>query len=1011
MPVNISEANLERIIEGVLVSGRSTNNNNVAETGAIYHVAYAPGGYVKRKPGDYDRALCLDTTLLVKFVQATQPQTWQKYKTQHKESAARDFAVGVSRLVQSKGTLTAFRKGYKADGCQFKLMFNRPNTTFNPDLQKQYEGNIFSVIRQLRYRPEKDKSQPELDLTLFLNGLPIFTVELKNRFTNQNVFDAIKQYKETRDPKEPLFRQGRCLAHFAVDTQLVYFTTHLNGANTRFFPFNKGYNMGAGNPPVHELSKRFANSYLWEAVWARDSVLNLISQFVQFYDVLDENGRKTGKKLLLYPRYHQLTAVRRLINDARSNGPGKRYLIQHSAGSGKTFTIAWLAHQLTTLHDDNDNIIFDSVIVISDRRVLDRQLQQAMRDFEQQRGKVENIDQTSRQLKQALQDGKRIIVTTLQKFPVIARQIDDLAGSKFAVIVDEAHSSQSGSSTQALNRALSVEDDSTEAPEEDMEDRLVQEMTLRRHLPNVSTFAFTATPKQKTLQLFGEKQSDGSYKAFSLYPMRQAIDEGFIMDVLQNYTTYKSYFHLNKNIENDPHYDKKKAKRLLLKMVNDDPRTIDEKVAIIVEHFNTQVAHRVGGKAKAMIVTRSRLHAVRYKLAVDAYIGRNGYPFQSLVAFSGKLTDTDTGIDHSESSLNTAAAGEYIGEKQTADTFKKQAFGLLIVANKFQTGFDQPLLHTMYVDKKLGGVNAVQTLSRLNRIHPDKEETMVIDFENEAEDIQSAFEPYYEQTILSEGTNPNVLYRLQDEIEDFHFFEQADVDEFMRRYLLGNNDELGNLYALLEPAKKQFKEATPDEQADFRKRLMDFVRLYGFLAQIMPFVETDWEKLFHYGRLLLTELPLPDRGEMPVDVKQKVDMDTYRLQQTFEGSISLQRGQNKLQPAGTGGPGGIPAEELDPLSVILEELNQLGGIPNTENNKAAVKHLQTQLTGDPALEASMRVSSSENGRLTFDQVAEELFEEMIEENFKFYKQVTDDPTLKQRFFDWLYEQYLRKQGE
>lgn len=1009
MPVNTSEANLETIIENIMIHGKPSAKG-IAESGPQYHPAYAPGGYKKRQPADYNRAQCLDVELLIKFVQATQPQTWQKYKKQHKENAARDLATGVANLVKRKGVLEAFRKGYKADGCQFKPIYYRPNTSFNPEAQKLYEGNIFSVIRQLRYRPETDKSQPELDMALFLNGLPIFTVELKNRFTNQNVFDAIKQYKETRDPNELLFRQGRCLAHFAVDTQLVYFTTQLQGNATRFFPFNQGYNLGAGNPPVHELSKRFANSYLWEEIWARDSVLNLIHQFIQFYDLLDENGRKTGKRVQLFPRYHQLTAVRRLIDHARFNGPGQRYLIQHSAGSGKTFTIAWLAHQLTALHDDNDNIIFDSVIVISDRRVLDRQLQQAMRDFEQQRGKVENIDQTSRQLKQALQDGKRIIVTTLQKFPVIARQIDELAGNRFAVIVDEAHSSQSGSSTQALNRALSVEDDASEEPEEDMEDLLVKEMALRRHLPNVSTFAFTATPKPKTMQLFGTKQPDGSYKEFSLYPMRQAIEEGFIMDVLQNYTTYKSYFHLNKKIEEDPHYDKKKAKRLLLSMVNDDPKTIQAKVAIIVEHFHTQVAERIGGKAKAMIVTRSRAHAVRYKLAVDAYIQAQGYPFQSLVAFSGKVKDTDTDVEYSESGMNTAVAGEYISEKSTADTFKKQAYGLLIVANKFQTGFNQPLLHTMYVDKKLGGVNAVQTLSRLNRTHPEKEETMVLDFENEAEDIQKAFEPYYEQTILSEGTDPNVLYHLQDELEGFHFYEQDEVDTFMRVYLKGKHDELGNLYAILNPVVERFEGATPDEQADFRKWLKDFVRLYGFLAQIMPFEETDWEKLFHFGRLLLTLLPLPDRGKLPLEVRQQVDMETYRLQQTFEGSISLQRGQNKLKPAGTGGPGGIPLEEKDALSQILEELNELGGIPNTENNKAAVNQLQKKLTEDPALEASMRVSSSENGRLTFDQVAEELFEEMIEDNFKFYKQVTDDPTLKQRFFDWLFEQYSTKHG-
>lgn len=1011
MPVNTSEANLETIIERVLLTGRHDLDPGLAEPAPAsqYQVAYTPGGYHKRRPADYDRDLCLDMEFLVKFVQATQPETWADYKKHHKQSPERDFAQGVSRHIRRKGTVYALRNVYKDSGCHFRLAYFRPNTGLNPDLQNKYQANLFSIIRQLRYRPQGDKSQPELDLVLFLNGIPIFTAELKNRLTGQTFLDAIEQYQDDRDPREPLFQHGRCLAHFAIDSQLVYFTTHLQGEKTRFFPFNKGYNNGAGNPPVHNLSRRFANSYLWEEIWCRDSVLNLVQQFIRFYETVDDQGKKTGRKALIFPRYHQLTAVRDLIQDARENGPGQRYLIQHSAGSGKTFTIAWLAHQLSTLHDDEDNLIFDTVIIISDRRVLDRQLQQAMRDFEQKRGVVENIDQTSRQLKQALEEGKKIIVTTLQKFPVISRQIGELSGNTFAVIVDEAHSSQSGSSVQELNRALSQEDNETEEDGEDMEDVLIREMALRRHLPNVSTFAFTATPKEKTLQLFGRKAANGEYQSFSLYPMRQAIDEGFIMDVLANYTTYKSYFRLLKKVEDDPHYDKKKATRLLMRFVDDHPQTIQRKVAVIVEHFHTQVAHRVGGRAKAMVVTRSRAHAVRFKLAVDKYIKAQGYPYRTLVAFSGKVTDTDTGISYTETEMNTRAMGEYIPESKTAETFEKDGYRFLIVAEKFQTGFDQPLLHTMYLDKKLSGLNAVQTLSRLNRTHPDKEETMVLDFVNEAEDIQNAFQKYYQATILSEGTEPNVLYQLQSEIESYHFFDMDEVDAFIQVYLQGSHDQLGDLYALIRPAVERFEEATHDEQIEFRKHLRDFVRLYAFLSQLLPFAETEWEKLFHFGRLLLTSLVIEQREQLPLEVQQDVDMEQFRLQQTFEGSIDLQGGNTRLKPISGQRGGWQPTlEELEPLSLILEELNRLGGIDPTDDNKAAVRQLQNKLAEDPALETSIRVSSPENARLTFDEVAESLFEEMVEDNFKFYKHVTDEPSLKKRFFDWLFDEYRRQ---
>lgn len=998
-----NEANFETIIENILIKGQP-EGAGFAETQAVYGAGFAPGGYIKRKNTSYDSALCLDPELLLNFIRTTQPERWQKFKQQHADATTR-LPQGVATLIKRKGVLEAMRRGFKQSGCHFRLVYFRPNTTLNPDMQQKYEANIFSIMRQVMYKAGKKLS---LDLGLFLNGIPLFSAELKNPLTSQNVFNAITQYKEDRSPKEPLFKQGRCIAHFAVDPQLVYFTTTLAGEKTRFFPFNQGYNLGAGNPPVHPKSSRFATSYLWEETWSRDSVLNLIHKFAQFFDELDDKGQKTGKKLLIFPRYHQLSAVRGLITHARTLGTGHRYLIQHSAGSGKTYTIAWLAHQLATLHAADNERVFDSILVITDRRILDQQLQQAMRDFEQERGVVENIDTTSRQLKEALEDGKQIIVTTLHKFPVIAKQMEMLNGRNFAVIVDEAHSSQSGSMVQELNRTLSSvnDDEAQEDAPDDLEDVITNEVLLRRHLPNVSTFAFTATPKPKTLQLFGSKQGE-SYEAFSHYPMRQAIEEGFIMDVLENYTTYKSYFHLLKKVQDDPHYDKKKAARLLMRFVNDHPKTIEQKVAIIVEHFHEHVAHRIDGKAKAMIVTRSRPHAVRYKLAVDAYLAQQKLPYQTLVAFSGKINDPETALSHTESSLNSQTAGEQIGEKQTAEAFKQARFRFLIVANKFQTGFDQPLLHTMYVDKQLGGVNAVQTLSRLNRTHAKKSDTAVVDFVNDVEEIEKAFNRYYEKTILSKATDPNVLYAVQGELEDFHFYSEDEVASFAKVFYQGDDSQMGMLYNILAPVVAKFSEAGEDEQVAFRSRLRDFVRLYAFLSQVLPFVETEWEKLFHFGRLLLTVLPIYKR-ELPSEIKQQVDMETYSLKQTFEGSIGLKRGENKLAPVGMGNAAGVVVPEMEPLSQILHELNQLGGVEVTPDNEAAVRQLQTKLKQDDGLEAALRVNSEENARLAFDEFAEDQFQEMIDDNFKFYKHVTDDVTLKRRFFDWLFEQYLRE---
>src|SRR5712692_6388418 len=717
MSIEISERSFEEAIEcGLLLHGPDACAGDVTvvrETSPPYGDT-PPGGYRKGHPEDYDRALCLLPRDVVDFVLATQPKEWQKLAQHHGAAAKEQFLKRLAAEIERRGALDVLRQGIKDSGCKFRLAYFRPASGLNEETRRLHAANLFAVVRQARY---STRNEDCLDLVLFLNGIPIFTAELKNPLNGQDVENAIRQYKADRDPREPLLAHGRCLAHFAVDPDLVYVTTQLAGPKTRFLPFNQGKFGGAGNPPVPPTRKGYATAYLWEETWARDSVLDLVRQFIHEVEEEDEKGRKTGKRFLIFPRYQQLECVRKLVGDARVAGAGQRYLIQHSAGSGKSFTIAWLAHQLATLHDAGDRRVFDSIVVITDRRVLDRQLQTTMRQFEQTLGVVQNIDTTSRQLKEALEAGKTIIVTTLQKFPMISKEIGELPGKRFAVIVDEAHSSQSGESTKSLKAVLAsgsleeaeAEESGAATPEEELESTILAEMEKRGRLPHVSTFAFTATPKPRTLELFGTKRSDGKFEPFHLYSMRQAIEEGFILDVLANYTTYTAYWRLLKKIEDDPRYDKKKAQYLLKSFVELHPHAIGEKVRVMVEHFAAQVQNEIGGKAKAMIVTRSRLHAVRYKLAVDKYLAARGLSFKALVAFSG--TVEDGGRPYTEPGMNG------FPETQTAKAFEQAEYRFLIVANKFQTGFDQPLLHTMYVDKKLGGVNAVQTLSRLNRTH------------------------------------------------------------------------------------------------------------------------------------------------------------------------------------------------------------------------------------------------------------------------------------------------------
>jgi len=955
----------------------------------------------------------------VDFVLATQPKEWQRLAQHHGAAVKEQFLKRLAAEIERRGALDVLRQGIKDSGCKFQLAYFRPASGLNEETRCLHAANIFSAVRQVHYSTKNDQPSPglrpagkSLDLVLFLNGIPIVTAELKNPLNGQDVEDAIRQYKTDRDPRESLLAYGRCLGHFAVDPDLVYVTTQLAGPKTRFLPFNQGKFGGAGNPPVPPTAGRggfetrlYPTAYLWEETWARDSVLDLVRQFVHEVEEEDEKGRKTGKRFLIFPRYQQLDCVRRLVADARARGAGQRYLVQHSAGSGKSFTIAWLAHQLSTLHDASDRRVFDSIVVITDRRVLDRQLQATMRQFEQTLGVVENIDTTSRQLKEALESGKTIIVTTLQKFPVIAKEIGELRGKRFAVIVDEAHSSQSGESTKSLKSVLASrsleeaeeQEAGAETPEEELESTILAEMEKRGRLANVSTFAFTATPKPKTLELFGTKRPDGKFAPFHLYSMRQAIEEGFILDVLANYTTYKAYWRLLKKVEGDPRYDKKKAEYLLKSFVELHPHAIAEKVRICVEHFAAQVQGEIGGKAKAMIVTRSRLHAVRYKLAVDRYVAERGYPCKAIVAFSG--TVQDGGQSYTESGMNG------FPEAQTAKTFERLEFRFLVVANKFQTGFDQPLLHTMYVDKKLGGVNAVQTLSRLNRTYPEKKGTMVLDFANEADEIKDAFEPYYETTLLSESTDPNLLYEVQTRLAAFPVYTQADVDAFAKIYFDPKATQ-DQLYAVLAPVVERFQALCEQEQQDFRGQLTDYVRLYAFLAQVLTFADADLEKLYVFARHLRRLLPA-DRTTLPREVQQNIDMESYRIQQTGSGTVALERKPGVLDPVGTKGAHGSAPEDLEALSRIIAELNERFGLNLGPEHRGTLGQMMEKLDDDSALDAAARVNTRENVRLTFDQKVEHVIQEIVDSNFDLYKRITDDRAFGEAIKNFLFDQYLR----
>jgi type I restriction enzyme R subunit len=985
---------------------------------AAIEASMLAAGWHKGAPHDYRPDLGLDTAQLFAFLHTTQPKAWAKVLGYYggDEAAGRaKFAQHLAEAIDQRGPLDVLRHGLKDHGVLVALAFFAPASSLSDELVALHAANRLSVTRQLRYSAT---TTDELDLALFVNGIPTATAELKNPLTGQDVERAKAQYRQDRNPKELLFAR-RTLVHFAVDPDLVFLTTRLAGTATRFLPFNLGTGGpgdrgGAGNPAS---SSGYRTAYLWEQVWAPEAWLDLLRRFLHVEDPPTQGkGRPTGKKLwhqrtLIFPRLHQWHAVRTLTAWAAEDGAGQNYLVQHSAGSGKSNTIAWLAHRLASLHDASNTKVFHKVIVITDRVVLDRQLQDTIFQFDHITGVVQKVDKTSAQLGEALAgETAQVIITTLQKFPIVLRSAGELAGSRFAVIVDEAHSSQSGETAKALKQVLGegadatvsadgdallvaaeVADAVTEATE-DASDPLVSNALARGRHSNLSFFAFTATPKAKTLQLFGYLGEDGQYRASHIYSMRQAIEEGFILDVLRNYVTYATYYKLTRTRPgggtsssevSDHEVDRRRTTAELARFASLHPSNMAQRAEIIVEHFRAHTAGRMGGRAKAMVVTRSRLHAVRTHRAIQAYIAAKGYQgLHALVAFSG--TVDDGGVAYTEAMINgfgeaalpqrftyTAADDPFAG---LAHAGQDREYHVLVVAEKYQTGFDEPLLTTMYVDKKLEGVKAVQTLSRLNRIHPLKsqDDVFVLDFANEAAVIAAEFKPFYETTI-AEPTDPNLLYTSQTEVMGYGLLVESEMDAYTSALLAAGNDQTAHerLYRFTDPARDRYVALHDGSQAvaeEFRSALRNYTRAYAFLAQVIPFYDADLERLHLYGRALLQRLPRShDAG---VDIGG-VDLSHLRIVKTGDADVSLDAGEGKgeqVLPGFTGGGRGPQATpEMALLDQVIAAINERLGGNLTDADKLWVQQTFEEAAGDPGIRQAARANTEENFAYAFDK--------------------------------------------
>lgn len=966
---------------------------------ALVNALVEQGGYSEGNADDYSRELGMFKYDVLKFLQESQPKRWEKISAVHGADTDNRVIQRLHKELELRGALDVLRNGFTDYGVRFQLAYFRPASGLNPEALELYNKNSLKVYRQIYY---SSKNKNSVDVVLALNGLPIATMELKNQFTGQNVSNALRQYANTRDNREVLFAfKKRCMVHFAIDQDEVFMTTKLDGGKTYWLPFNKGYNKGRGNPPV---AGNYRTAYMWEDILRKDSWLEIIQRFIHLQvKEVETEGKTYKKEQLIFPRYHQLDAVREISKKVLEVGIGKDYLVQHSAGSGKSNTIAWLSYRLSGLHNSNNERMFDSVIVVTDRKVLDQQLQNTIYQFEHKSGIVKLIDKDSTQLADALGFGANIIITTLQKFPYIVDKVGELPDRKYAIIIDEAHSSQGGEASKKMKEVLaakSLEDAEKEDVDDDytvddlISEQIERSAVARGKQPNMSFFAFTATPKYRTLEVFGDKDAEGKPKPFHLYSMRQAIEEGFILDVLQNYTTYELYFKLTKAIEDDPNLNKKKAAKAIGRFVSLHPHNLAQKTEVIIEHFRSVVAKKIGGKAKAMLVCGSRMHAKRYYEEFNKYIQEKGYEteIKVLVAFSGKVIDENTKPEGvSEPDLTGYRESEIPG------IFEKDEYKILIVADKYQTGFDQPLLHTMYVDKKLSGVKAVQTLSRLNRTHPGKEDTFVLDFVNERQTILDSFQFYYEVTTTEDETDINHLFDLKNRLDQFNVYWENEIDAFAQVYFnpatkLNNPKQQKYLYSYTDNAVDRYKALDDEEKQDeFKKGLRTWTNLYAFLSQIMPFTDSESEKFYAYAKLLQTRLPKRDLSEA-LHLDDEVALEYYRLQKIKEGAIELQKGESGALSGTTEAGLKRPKDEEALLSEIINVLNDRFGTEFDEADKLFFDQIEEELLQDETLQTQARVNKMDTFKYAFnDKFIDKLIGRM-EQNTEIFERVLEDKT-------------------
>lgn len=971
-----------------------TNTSECGFEATIVNSLLQEAGYKAGNLQDYERSHAIDLKKLSDFLQATQPKIAEGLNLSIDSPKRTTFLHRLQGEIAKHGIINILRKGIKHGPDTITLFYGSPSEN-NTKAKVLFEQNIFSVTRQLRY--SCNETQLALDMAIFINGLPIATFELKNKLTKQTVEDAVQQYKNDRDPKELLFQFGRCLVHFAVDDHEVRMCTHLKGKSSWFLPFNKGYKDGAGNPPNPE---GLATDYLWKEILTPDRLTDIIENYAQ---IIEEKDEKTGKKKFkqIFPRYHQLTVVRRLLDSAKMQGAGKRYLIQHSAGSGKSNSIAWLSHQLVGL-EQNKRAIFDSILVVTDRRILDKQIRDSIKSFAQVSSIVGHAERSG-DLRRFITEGKKIIITTVQKFPFILAEVgNEHRQNRFAIIIDEAHSSQSGKTASKMNMALS-ETISESDEENSTEDKINELMESRKMLTNASYFAFTATPKNKTLEIFGEPepQPDGKIKhrPFHSYTMKQAIQEGFILDVLKNYTPVASFYRLTKAVEGDPLFDTKKAQKKLRKYVESNTHAIHEKSEIMIDHFHTHIMgqRKIGGSARAMIVTSGISRAIEYFHVVNDYLNERNLPYKSIVAFSGE--HEYGGQKVTEASLN-GFPSNLIAEKIAEDPYR-----LLVVADKFLTGYDEPLMHTMYVDKPLAGIKAVQTLSRLNRAHPKKYDTFVLDFYNDIDTIEKSFSDYYRTTILSEETDPNKLHDLQSDLDGYQVYSAEQIQQLVERYL--NGAEREKLDPILDNCVAVYNDELDEAgQVDFKGKAKVFIRTYGFLSSILPYSYIGWEKLSIFLNFLVPKLPTPKEEDHAIGILETIDMDSYRAEVQASINIRLADEDAELDAVPTSTVGRKAEPEMDQLSNIIRVFNDLFGNIEWKDGdkirKMITEEIPNKVAADIAYQNAMKNSDKHNARIEHDRALGRVMVELIADHTELFKQFSDNPSFKKWLADTIF---------